>query len=197
MAWRIVVLVALSAFMLAACSGGDRQAATGPVSGVGSAPTKIAKQSNKLTDVAVDDRRFLALINAHRRAHGVPPVRLNGQLKAVAQDMARRTAKAGKLRIREHSSASVRKRVRASGYPYLAGAENLVRGRATEDAAFAAWKASAGHNKNMLWPWLTEIGLARTDSGRDGKPYWVLILGLPERDGGRLEVAHRSGTLPR
>ena len=182
--WRILILVALSTWMLMGCSTGNQQAAT----------VSIGRAT--LTDRPVDDMRMLALINAHRAAHGLAPVHLDPQLKQAAQDMARRTAKAGKLRIREHSPSSLSRRVMATGYPYLAGAENLVRGRADEDAAFQAWRHSAGHNKNMLWPWLTEIGLARTDSGRDGKPYWALILGLPEKDGQLLEAGYRAGTLP-
>lgn len=165
-------------YLLAGCSGGVQQSATSPT-GIGASVAK----PKRLTNVATDDGRFLTLINAHRSAHGLAPVRLNGQLKAAAQDQARRAAKRGVLRIREHSAGSLRRRVSATGYPYAASAENLVRGRWSEDAAFAAWKKSAGHNRNMLMPFLTEIGLARTDSPKDGKAYWALILGRPKDAG--------------
>ena len=56
-------------------------------------------------------------------------------------------------------------------------AETLTAGSRSVDQAIAPWKASPGHNANLLMLQARHIGLARADSegSRYGR-YWALVL---------------------
>jgi uncharacterized protein YkwD len=56
-------------------------------------------------------------------------------------------------------------------------AENLVAGSKTVEHAIARWKASPGHNQNLLMPEARRIGLARAVSpGAGYEYYWAMVL---------------------
>jgi len=55
-------------------------------------------------------------------------------------------------------------------------AENLSAGSDTVAEAVARWKASPGHNSNLLMPGARRIGLARADSDSRYGRYWALVL---------------------
>ena len=56
-------------------------------------------------------------------------------------------------------------------------AENLSAGSSTVDGAIGRWKASPGHNSNLLMPQARRIGLARADANNGYGRYWALVLG--------------------
>jgi uncharacterized protein YkwD len=128
-------------------------------------------------------------INALRQAgdlcgvsDAAPPLVWQPRLEASA------TAQASDLAVRdtvEHVDAQNRPleaRLRAVGYRFKSGAENVAAGQTDVDAAIAGWVASRSHCTELMQPRYTEIGLAcveRKDStyGR----FWVLHLGRPAR----------------
>jgi uncharacterized protein YkwD len=56
-------------------------------------------------------------------------------------------------------------------------AENLAAGSDAVEDVIARWKASPGHNQNMLLPQVTLVGLARVDTPGSGwGRYWALVL---------------------
>src|SRR5215217_4904836 len=66
------------------------------------------------------------------------------------------------------------------GYTNSGGAvgENIAAGYATASAAFAAWKASAGHNANMLSTYFKEIGIGRAYNANSTYGwYWTTDFG--------------------
>jgi len=56
-------------------------------------------------------------------------------------------------------------------------AENLSAGSDSVDGAIGRWKASPGHNSNLLMPQARKIGLARADANNRYGRYWALVLG--------------------
>ena len=56
-------------------------------------------------------------------------------------------------------------------------AENLSAGSDSVDGAIGRWKASPGHNSNLLMPQARKIGLARADANSRYGRYWALVLG--------------------
>ena len=92
-------------------------------------------------------------------------------LNKAAEHQARAVAAAGRL---SHGSfASRMNDYGVIGY----SAENLSAGSDTVDGAIGRWKASPGHDSNLLMPQARKIGLARADANNRYGRYWALVLG--------------------
>ena len=104
---------------------------------------------------AVAQRSF-ELINGYRVANGLAPLRYNAGLESVAQNWSNTMTSdinaQGSTGFRHNPDA-------ASQIPsgWTRSAENIAV-NADADALFAAWKASPGHNANMLNAGLTDFG---------------------------------------
>ena len=92
-------------------------------------------------------------------------------LNGAAEHQARAVAEAGKL---SHGAFATRMAsFKIGGH----SAENLSAGSDNVAGAIARWKASPGHNENLLMPQARRIGLARADSPQHGyRHYWALVL---------------------
>jgi uncharacterized protein YkwD len=111
------------------------------------------------------------MINAHRAANGLPPLRVDPRLNAAAADQARAMVAA---RTMSHDlGGGFRARMSQRGIG--AAAENLGQGYRSVGEAVAGWKASWGHNANMLDRSMTRLGFARGDAPGAG-PFWALVL---------------------
>ncbi|WP_245439654.1 CAP domain-containing protein [Microvirga aerophila] len=96
---------------------------------------------------------------------------VDSQLNKAAEHQARVVAAAGKL---SHGNfASRMDQYGIAGY----SAENLSAGSSSVDGAVSRWKASPGHNSNLLMPQARKIGLARADAKGGYGRYWALVLG--------------------
>jgi uncharacterized protein YkwD len=124
-----------------------------------------------LASTPADGATAAALISRYRRAHGLNAVTDDATLTAAAQQQARAVAAAGALFHGDFPG-----RMAAFGIKGVA-AENLSAGRASVAEAIAGWKASAGHNANLLLAGVDRIGVARIDTPGTGyKEYWALVL---------------------
>ena len=111
------------------------------------------------------------LISQYRAAYGLGAVTLNERLNRAAEHQARAVAMTGILDHGEFTSRMAAYGIR--GYR----AENLAAGSDRVEDVIARWKASPGHNQNMLLPMVTKVGLARVDSpGMGYGRYWALVL---------------------
>src|SRR3712207_295363 len=111
------------------------------------------------------------LISQYRASHGLGAVSVDERLNRAAEHQARAVAVTGILDHGEFTS-----RMAAYG---IKGhrAENLAAGSDLVEDVIARWKASPGHNQNMLLPQVTKVGLARVDSPGVGYGrYWALVL---------------------
>lgn len=137
-----------------------------------------------LTDQAVDKAQMLSLINAYRGQNGLPPLRHDTELDAVSQKMARHIAERDSMDTWAHSAFGLSQRLDKASYANYAAAENLGAGYADLPAAFRGWQGSEGHNKNLLNPYVTRVGIARTNRN-NGKwrNFWVMTLARPYDDG--------------
>lgn len=153
--WRSCAALLLTS--LAHCAGSDDLARTIPAE-------KVSVSTRDASEAA-------HLISLYRVAHGLSPVAVDGTLNGAAEYQARAVAEAGKL---SHGAFSTRMDTfRVSGY----AAENLSAGSDSVAGAIARWKASPGHNENLLMPQARRIGLARADSpGLGYNHYWALVL---------------------
>jgi hypothetical protein len=126
-------------------------------------------------------------ISAYRKSYGLPAVTVDPALNALAAKQANAMAARG---IMDHSVyASFTQRI--SAYSTSAAAENIAMGTKSFSETLAIWKASSGHNANLLMSGARRIGIASA-SGH-GRTYWALILAAPNdskrHKGGFLQVA--------
>ena len=125
-------------------------------------------------DVSVDRSGLLASVNAFRSQNGLGQVRFSSVLDEAADRQARAMAARGKM---SHDlDGALPNRVAVYGYQWAAVAENLGWNYQSTPAVMTGWKNSPGHRRNLLNPNVTEIGFAAA-VGRNGEPYWALILG--------------------
>ncbi len=137
-----------------------------------------------LTDQTVDDSRMLDLLNSYRRQNGLAPLRHDPALDEVSQKMARHIAERDSMDTWAHSAFGLSQRLDKAGYANYAGAENLGAGYADLAAAFRGWQGSEGHDKNLLNPYVTRVGIARTNRNTGKwRNFWVMTLSRPVADG--------------
>jgi uncharacterized protein YkwD len=127
-------------------------------------------------DVPVDAARAAALISQYRAAQGLGPVTVDARLSRVAAAQARRNAEIGDLSHAVGGDFPVR--LASFGAADRArAAENLACGSSTLEATVFQWKASRGHNRNLLMREARHFGIARADApGSRCKHYWALVM---------------------
>lgn len=114
-------------------------------------------------------------ISAYRRSRGLSPVKVDASLMQVAEHQARAMARTGEFS--HNAGGAFYGRIRQFGTAHTAAAENLSLGARSVEEAMSDWKASAEHNKALLLPKATRIGLVRADAaGPGGQRYWALVI---------------------
>src|SRR5215475_12898299 len=101
--------------------------------------------------IAVSSARaddITAMISQYRREHGLPTVKTDAKLTAVAVRQAQAMASTG---VMDHDVAgSFASRI--AGANMTPAAENIAAGTKTWVDTLRTWKESAGHDKNLLLP---------------------------------------------
>jgi hypothetical protein len=121
------------------------------------------------------------LISQYRQDHGLPAVKTDPKLTAVAEHQAKAMAASG---IMDHSVAgSFSSRI--AGASLYTAAENIAAGTKTWADTLRIWKESPGHNQNLLLSRADIVGVAvaRNENTRY-KVYWAMVIG-------HREVKHR------
>lgn len=132
-----------------------------------------------------EETMFLQLLNGYRAQHGLADLKLSG---IVSEAAARHSLDMGMYRFfghtTEHSSyfpagSTPWDRMESMGYPSGASmAENIAAGQMTATEVFATWRASSGHNTNMLSSAYRIIGIARRIvPGSPYDVYWTTDFG--------------------
>jgi len=155
----------------------------------GSVPSAEALTNCNVTDATFDDeeKAFLDIINQYRVTNGLKPLTVSVNLNRAATWMAQDLATKGYFAHQDSSGRQPQTRIADCGGTAASG-ENLAAGTRinTAQAAFGLWRASAGHNRNMLYADYTQIGIARFyNPGSRYKWYWATTFGVPD-DGTRV-----------
>ena len=144
---------------------------------VTSAEAKPVEQPAQ-TDVAAAKQDIIDRTNALRRENGVSVLTVNGELMQAAQvradEMAAHT-------VYSHTRPNGGKFNTVADCPYMA--ENIHRiadwtmsNQTLAERAVADWSASTTHNKNMVNPKLSEIGVGLARGVNDtGDPCWYCV----------------------
>jgi Cysteine-rich secretory protein family len=126
--------------------------------------------------IAVSSARaedITAMISQYRREHGLPAVKTDAKLTAVAVRQAQAMASSG---IMDHDVAgSFASRI--AGANTASAAENIAAGTKTWADTLRIWKASPGHNTNLLRPDADIVGVAVAHNENTRyKTYWAMVI---------------------
>ena len=122
------------------------------------------------SDAVVDSGTARAMISAYRRNKGLEPVALDPDLQAVAQSEAQAMAAAEK----PASADAVKGRLSREGF--TGPGANLSAGYHTLAEAFSGWRDSPEHNRVLLDPKASRMGIATAYApGSKYKVYWALV----------------------
>lgn len=157
-----LVLLSLAALALAACQSETRAPRN-------QAPSFYASMAQ--ADAVVDSAMARDMIGAYRRNNGLGSLTLDPDLQAAAQAEAEAMATAD----RPSSADAFKARLAAAGI--AAPAVNLSAGYHTLAEAFSGWRESAQHNRVLLDPQATRIGIATAYTPNSKyKVYWALVV---------------------
>jgi uncharacterized protein YkwD len=116
---------------------------------------------------------YASQISAYRRTHGLPPVRLDSALNAVALRQAQAMAASGTI---SHSAAgSFSSRVAA--LRKSRAAENIAAGFLSFAETLKQWENSAGHRENLLMPGARKVGVASVANPQSPyRMFWAMVI---------------------
>ena len=97
-------------------------------------------------------QRLAALVNQYRISHGLSALIVDTTVAGLAREHSAAMAKAGQL-----NHDDFRSRVRRSGLAMCV--ENVGWNYRSPEGQFDAWRASPGHDRNMLDPKVDRIGI--------------------------------------
>ena len=166
--FRALVMALVMTGALQACVGPE------PERGGGSPRSALV-----LSRVSLDRSAALAEVNAYRAANGQGALRLDPALDTLAQRQAEAMAAAG---VVSHDVAgSLTSRLATTRFANVAAAENVAAGTSSFPETLAGWRASAGHNANLLMPdaALTGFGLAKNPATRYGASWAMAVASEP------------------
>ena len=133
------------------------------------------------TDYCLDDEAsaFLVLINHYRQANNLGPLVACHDLGTAAEHHSEDMADQNYFNHTGQNGSTPKERMVDHGYTFdTFWGENISAGRETAQIAFDAWKASPGHNANMLGPNFVAIGISRaTNPDSEFEFYWTTVFG--------------------
>jgi uncharacterized protein YkwD len=112
-------------------------------------------------------------ISAYRRAHGLPAVKLDSRLNAVALAQARAMAASGNVSHGVGGSFSTR----VASLHKTRAAENIGAGFLSFAEMLKQWEDSAGHRENLLMEGARRIGVASVDNPKSPyRKFWAMVI---------------------
>jgi uncharacterized protein YkwD len=128
----------------------------------------------------LDAERARELINAYRKEKGLKPLRLQPALTEAARAHSQDLAKWDRISHFGSDGSNPWDRVKRTGYHAKLAAENVGTGQASFDEVMKGWRASPGHNKNLLLPEAEHMGIALVqDPKTEFKTFWTLVIASP------------------
>lgn len=154
----MVVLAAMSAFVV----------------GTAAPASAAAPFTPAVPALDVEEAAFCRSVNAYRAQRGLAPLRVSTSLAKAATWHTNDMAQKNYFSHNDSLGRDPFKRMTAFGYGFgTSKGENIAAGNATAAATLAQWKASSGHNANMLNSAYKVIGISRSYSATSTyKWYW-------------------------
>jgi uncharacterized protein YkwD len=116
---------------------------------------------------------YASEISAYRHAHGLPAVKSDSRLDAVALKQARAMATTGTVSHTAGGSFSSR----IAELRKMRAAENIGGGFLTFKEMLKQWEDSAGHRENLLLPGVRRVGVAYADNPKSPyRKFWAMLI---------------------
>ncbi len=116
---------------------------------------------------------YAGAISAYRRAHGLPAVRADGRLDAVALKQARAMAESGTV---SHNVAGFFAK-RVAPLHKSRAAENIGAGFLSFAEMLKQWEESSGHRENLLMPGARRVGVASVANPKSPyRKFWAMVI---------------------
>lgn len=120
------------------------------------------------------------VINAYRKKYGLKPLKLNAELTEAAKAHSSDLAKWDRISHYGSDGSNPWDRVKRTGYKARLTAENVGTGQVNFNEVMKGWEESPGHNKNLLTPDATSMGIALVqDPHTEFKSFWTLVIAAP------------------
>ena len=146
------------------------------------------------------DQKIVQLVNNERANAGLDPLSLDSQLDRAANLHTDEMVQADKMSHQLPGEAGLGDRVSDSGYNWNYVSENVAAGQATPEEVMSTWMNSPKHQKNILNPKLTHIGVGYDNApddrsydrgntgGKDYDIYWTQVFGIESNSDGEVET---------
>jgi len=132
------------------------------------------------SSTALDADKARDIINQYRHDKGLKPLKINTELTAAANAHSRDLAKWDRISHYGSDGSNPWDRVKRTGYRARLAAENVGTGQIDFAEVMRGWRESSGHNKNLLLPDATDMGIALVrDPKSEFKTFWTLVVGSP------------------
>jgi len=116
---------------------------------------------------------YAGAISAYRRAHGMPAVRLDARLNAMALKQAQAMSATGSV----SHSAGASFFTRIAPLKKQRAAENIGAGFISFAEMLTQWENSAGHRENLLMPGARRVGVAYVDNAKSPyRKFWAMVI---------------------
>jgi uncharacterized protein YkwD len=130
----------------------------------------LAFSLNAATAMAGD---YAGAISAYRRAHGLPAVKTDSRLDAVALTQARAMASSGTV----SHSAGGNFASRVAPLRKSRAAENIGAGFLGFAEMLKQWEDSSGHRANLLMAGARRVGVASVDNPKSPyRKFWAMVI---------------------
>jgi len=141
----------------------------------------FAKRTEGLRDRDRVRRELLSAINGERRAHRLPPLRVDPKLEQAAQGHADDMLARSYYGHASPEGAMVLDRTRRAGYPSHAVGENIGKGQTSVLEVVEGWMESPEHRRDILHPFFRDTGFGLAIGGPPGgeQVLWVNVFGEP------------------
>jgi uncharacterized protein YkwD len=137
------------------------------------------------TQSALNSTHIRERTNLERASFGLPPLRFNAELEAMALTKAKDMLALQYFAHESPSGIDISGLADRIGYDYLTVGENLALGHFTSSAHVVdGWMNSPGHRANILHTQFTEIGIAAIQGIYEGDLVWFAVqaFGRPQSD---------------
>jgi uncharacterized protein YkwD len=121
---------------------------------------------------------YASEISAYRRAHGLPAVRLDTRLDAVALKQARAMASSGSVTHNVDGNFATRVAgLRKSRVFENKAAENIGAGFIGFSEMLKQWEDSTGHRENLLMVGARRVGVAFVNNPKSPyRKFWAMVI---------------------
>ena len=138
--------------------------------------------SEDTTTLDEQEEAFLVIINDYRQQNGLGTLAACRSLNRAAQGHSEDMRDQNYFAHQGLNGSSPWDRACGACYelgcgPKTAMSENIAAGNADAQKTFIQWKNSPGHNKNMLSPSVSYIGIGRATGGGQYGVYWTNVFG--------------------